>query len=135
MPFLIMLCVNLVVLITWQVVSPLHWERNAEVTNFWGQTTSSVGSCRSDQTSSFAIALYVVDGISLVVACVEAYRARNVSTEYSESLYIGIAMANILGLWIGFGAILFLGKTEAKTFPLIATMAIFIICMEIILFV
>ena len=127
-PFLVMLFVNVAILLTWQLVSPMKWERIVTVEDYWGRPISSRGSCRSDKSTEFLVAIICVDGLCIAVACWEAYKARNISTEYSESTYIGIAMASIFqAFFIGI-PILFL-TSESSAFYFMASAILFVVCM------
>lgn len=96
-----MFVINMVILTVWQVLSPLKYVRSYELHNSvdrFGRRNSSDSRCISDNgldTYFFAF-LFFMNGSMIVVANVQAFRARNISTEFSESKYILIAMVIIL---------------------------------------
>lgn len=103
LPGVIIMSIDLLILVCWQVMAPLVFVRvvDEEITDKFGRRTDSHGLCLTKEGSLisstvFMVALMVVTMSALVVANVQAYRARNVTTEYSESRYIGYAMAGLM---------------------------------------
>jgi len=91
-PFVLLLVINISLLIAWTIVDPLRWHRIDD-----GEF-SSYGVCKSDNTAwvYFLVSLVGVNFVALVAAVVEAYKARNVSMEFSESTFIGFAIISLL---------------------------------------
>jgi hypothetical protein len=103
LPGVIIMSINLLILVCWQVVAPLVFVRvvDEETVDNFGRQTDSHGLCITKEGSPisstvFLLALAMVNMSALVIANVQAYRARHVTTEYSESRYIGYAMAGLL---------------------------------------
>lgn len=95
-----LLAVNLIVLITWTVLSPLHWQRiDKDNVDMYGRPTESYAVCRSDDGLPFAVTLIVVNVAFLIVGNWWAYTSRTIETDYDESSYIGTAMASTLQAW------------------------------------
>lgn len=65
----------------------------------YDRVVESVGRCVSEQFVAFAVSLIVINGCALVLAVWQAYLARNIKTEFSESTYIGMAMVCISEAW------------------------------------
>jgi hypothetical protein len=108
-PLFGMLSLNVLVLIVWTVLSPLRWERVHKASfDEFGRTRESYGSCMATEPGSTAcmVVLMVVNAMALVVANVQAHRARNITTDFSESRYIKTAAVFILQ-----------GKTKTHSMP------------------
>jgi hypothetical protein len=98
--FGILYLVNFIILITWQFVSPLEWNRMyRDSTDIFNRPIESYGTCSSDDSLIFVILILVFNILTLMVANWWAYQARNIETEYHESRYIGISMASVLQAW------------------------------------
>ena len=88
---LILFSINLILMILWNVLDPLVWKR--------GQVSpsESLGFCSVSDPDSITwkiilALLGILNGGVLIVANVEAYKARKIDTEYGESVYIGLIM-------------------------------------------
>jgi hypothetical protein len=95
LPFAVLFTCNLVLMTVWTLVDPLIWKR------IQTSSTESYGACRVGDTESStwkAIVSFVavLNGVALIGANVEAYKARNVDTEFGESHYIGLIMGSYL---------------------------------------
>mmetsp|Transcript_1378 Transcript_1378/g.2985 ORF Transcript_1378/g.2985 Transcript_1378/m.2985 type:complete len:1168 (+) Transcript_1378:302-3805(+) len=99
-PGIIIVLGNLLILLCWQIMDPLRFVWRDEVespVDKFGRYTEQTHMCVSEKgyDSWFIAALYLLDGGTILAANVQAYRARHVSTEFSESVYIAYAMAII----------------------------------------
>ncbi|CAB9528080.1 Gamma-aminobutyric acid (GABA) B receptor [Seminavis robusta] len=95
-PLVVLLSLNLIFLVVWTAVDPMYWERGRRC---GADEFTSYGVCRIGKTKvSVVMGLLVilVDSLALFMANYQAYKARNFSTEYSESKYIALAMMCIL---------------------------------------
>eukprot|EP00934_Nitzschia_sp_Nitz4_P006078 Nitzschia sp. Nitz4//scaffold59_size112058//79431//83130//NITZ4_004120-RA/size112058-snap-gene-0.38-mRNA-1//1//CDS//3329555156//6068//frame0 len=131
LPFAGLFALNLGVLLTWSLVDPLTWER-FEINN---ESWHTYGQCVGDTVSTIMVSLLgAVNLAAFLMACIQAYLARNISDEFSESKYIGIAIYGWFQLLLVGVPILFLigGDNPVATFVLKATL-IFFICMSLML--
>jgi hypothetical protein len=95
-----MVSINLVVMITWTLVSPLEWSRvNGEERDIFERLFQSYGTCESDDSVVFVVLIIVTNVIFLILGNWWNYVSRNIETEYGESRYIGISMAATLQAW------------------------------------
>ena len=76
--------IQVVVLLCWQLIDPLRWEREVIAQDIFGYPTKSVGSCRSDDVLRFLITLAVIDGSMLLYALYLCFVTQNVSSDYQE---------------------------------------------------
>jgi 7 transmembrane sweet-taste receptor of 3 GCPR len=98
--FFIIFSLNFIVLITWQSVSPLKWNRvDREATDVFDRPVDSYGICSSDGALPFGIVTIVMNILVLMFSNWWAYKSRNIETEYNENRYIGISMASMLQAW------------------------------------
>jgi hypothetical protein len=87
----IVIAVEMIVLITYQVVSPQIWQRDVvEVID--GYSIESIGRCSSENGSWFQGALVAVDVICLFVALVLCWRTKDLPTDFSESNHIFLSV-------------------------------------------
>mmetsp|Transcript_29022 Transcript_29022/g.79638 ORF Transcript_29022/g.79638 Transcript_29022/m.79638 type:complete len:1127 (-) Transcript_29022:1512-4892(-) len=93
---IIMLAIEVVILLCWQLVDPLRWERSVSLEDSDGFALVSVGECRSDNALPFLLPLGVVNVAALVKALWMCYVTRNVPDEYSESKWITISVISMI---------------------------------------
>lgn len=129
-PFAVVFTANLILLLVWTIVDPLHWDRR--VIN----ATESYGTCAADPDSvawKVILALLgVLNGAALVGANVEAWKARNIQTEYGESSYIGLIMASMLQVvLVGVPLSFLVHENPTARFFVNSSMA-FVICMSVL---
>jgi hypothetical protein len=104
-PFFIVLALNVVVLIVWNVVEPMQWERlpldgddvNDEL--HLGEV-DTYGACVGEHALVYFSVLVACNLVLSLTAVIQAYECRKVSTEYSESIWIGGALFCILQVWL-----------------------------------
>jgi hypothetical protein len=98
--FAVMVSINLIVLITWNLVSPLEWSRvQGDETDMFDRLFQSYGTCESPDSVAFIVVIIVINVIFLILGNWWNYKSRNIETEYGESRYIGISMAATLQAW------------------------------------
>ena len=95
LPFAILFTCNLILMTLWTVLDPLVWTRVET------SPTESYGACkvedRYDVSWKVIVSFIAIfNGAALIGANIEAYKARNVDTEYGESSYIGLIMGSFL---------------------------------------
>ena len=88
--------VNFVVFTLWSIISPSEWRRTTKTTDKFGRVESSYGSCTSDYEDFFRILLALPNISIILLAAFQAYKARDITTELSESRYIMLSLASVL---------------------------------------
>jgi hypothetical protein len=93
-PFVVLFILNFALLLGWTIADPLVWDRKISDTD----SNNSYGRCIAHGTAHiyFLSAIVIIDVAALVLACYEAYKARGISDEYSETKFIAIAV----GGWV-----------------------------------
>ncbi|CAB9513891.1 Gamma-aminobutyric acid (GABA) B receptor (Partial), partial [Seminavis robusta] len=93
LPFAVLFSLNTALLIAWNIVDPLRSERLAVEGEEW----KSYAACRSDGVGY--VLMYTIGAVNvaaLLMACYQAYQARNISVEFAESRSVGLAV----GCWL-----------------------------------
>ena len=129
-PFVVLLSLNVILLGVWTSVNPLVYQRVEE------SPISSYGICQM-QSSGAALTPVILFGllnlITLIAANVQAFQARTISDEFSESKYIAIALLSILqALLIGI-PVAIMTSNEPGVFTVIVSCFVFIVSMSLLL--
>ena len=115
---------------SWTLVDPLRWVRT-DPDGYY----QSYGYC-SPQGNSWRIFLsliVVVNALALFLANVQAWKARNISTEFSESSYVALTMASFLqALLIGL-PLLALVQSDSKARYFVWSGIIFVVSSTVLL--
>ena len=115
------------ILLTWQLVSPLRWEREiTESDPATGYPTESVGRCTSEHFAAFAGACACFIGLCLLYALTIAYKTRNMPIEFSESKYIAASVAYLLQLLILGVPVLVIANRNTDAGYMVLTLILFL---------
>lgn len=104
LPLIVLMIINFVVMLAWTIDAPQIWQRN-NVANYdtFGRSIETVGRCEPSnkrRSTVYLIILVAIDLSVLVFSNYQAYLARILPTEFSESSHIAIAMASMLEICI-----------------------------------
>lgn len=91
-PFAIMLSLNLVILITWTVISPLDYVSAEADHDRFGRPTTLVYSCQSDHAQWFRLVLGALDVVALALVAYNGYCASKIKMSYNESNHIFLGL-------------------------------------------
>lgn len=97
----ILLCIELIILICWQTIAPLHWDR--EVLEYQdGYPTASVGKCTSSNVDFWVFGglMFVFHVMCLCYALVLCFQTKELNSDFAESGYISLAVAFIFQVMI-----------------------------------
>jgi competence protein ComGC len=134
-PFIALFTLNSVFLLTWTLVDPLRWERFAVGEEEW----NTYGACVGGTLSKVMLGLIGAANFgALFLACQQAYHARDISGEFSESKYIGVAIYGWLQILVVGLPILFLIQRDnptARYFLMVCMVFIVAMSMLLIIFV
>ncbi|CAB9496659.1 receptor [Seminavis robusta] len=121
-PMVALACFNLLLLIFWQTLDPLTWQRITVDYNLdpYGRPKESYGSCYvslSTTQQGFAYSILTINAIPVLVANYMSYKARNIRSDVlNETVWIQISMAAILEIiLIGGPFVLVAGGGEETT--------------------
>ena len=87
LPIVILFLLNFVLLLCWTLIDPLKWQREPITLD---DPTNTYGNCTSEGkgTVVFLALLSFLDVLALVLACGQAYRARKMDDEFTESRWL-----------------------------------------------
>lgn len=133
-PFAVLFTLNFALLLAWTLVDPFRYER---VPVDGANPFNTYGACRfeNDSTIGFAIGVLVVNFGAILLACIEAYRARRISDEFSESKWVGITIVSWLQVVVVGMPVMFLVKENPMATYMLETTMIFVVCMSLLLFI
>mmetsp|Transcript_22638 Transcript_22638/g.49454 ORF Transcript_22638/g.49454 Transcript_22638/m.49454 type:complete len:890 (-) Transcript_22638:340-3009(-) len=135
-PFIVLLTLNFAILLTWTLVDPLYFERrNNAGTDAWNRVIATYGTCVGDNAWAYVSPLVFLNGSILLVANLQAYRARNIQSEFSESKYVAMAVACLLQASLIGVPILFVVKDEPQAWYLSLVFIIFIVAITTLLLI
>lgn len=99
---------NIVLLLSWTLVDPLRWHRvYTDELNSYGRCSAEGGAWKG-----FLSALALLNFCALILANVQAYRARSINDELSESKYIGLTTLSMFQIFVVGVPLLAIGKCD-----------------------
>ncbi|CAB9508413.1 acid type B receptor subunit 2 [Seminavis robusta] len=135
-PFLLLFAANTIVLTVWTILDPLRYVRlDMEGTDAWNRVLATYGSCQSNNAVPYMSVLGALNLLVLAKANWQAYRARNIKSEFSEAHYIGVTMASMLQATLIGVPLLFLVRDMPQAFYLTLVFMIFTVTMVILLLI
>jgi len=88
---IIVVALELGILISYQLVSPLMWQREV-IEDIDGYSIESLGSCQSEQSWSWQCVLMTFNVLCLFIALVLCWRTKDLPSDFSESNYIFLSV-------------------------------------------
>ena len=137
-PFVVLMSLNIALLALWTAISPISYTRQEhEGTDLWNRVISTYGGCVASGGSEaiFGALLGVINIGLLVLSLVQAYKARSIQSEFSESKYIALSMLSLLQTCVIGIPILFLVRDQPQAFYMVGISMIFINCLSILLLI
>ncbi|KAK1740311.1 GABA-B receptor-like protein [Skeletonema marinoi] len=131
-PMICLLLANIITLSVWTGIDPRSSKTIVLQTNRFGKATETESICYSEHQSIFLSVLGVINLGALLVAFVEAYLARNISVELSESAYIMKAISIILLVCLMGIPVIIIAQENTSAFYFVAVGIIFTVCISIL---
>ena len=94
--YFILSTVNILVLALMTALDPISYMAHIVEYDRFGQPEELNGHCAWDQSLPYVVTLVVINVIALILSLFEAWKARNLATEFAESECIGKALFLIL---------------------------------------
>merc|ERR1712207_6392 len=93
----VVLAMEIVILLAWQIVDPLQWDRKVVSYSISGYPTKSVGSCQSANGNGvyFCIALVSLNICWLFCALYLCYKVRKVPSQFQEGKWITASIISL----------------------------------------
>jgi hypothetical protein len=133
-PFAVLFALNFALLLAWTLYDPLRFERLPV-----GSTNpfNTYGTCsfERDGTIGIAVGILTVNFGAILLACAQAYRARQISDEFSESRWVGVTVASWLQVFVVGFPVMFLVKENPTATYFLRTSSVFVVCMSLLLFI
>lgn len=120
-----MLLFELAILVSWQVFSPLEWQREITAEEN-GLVVESYGECRSDYGFFFYAALVIFHILCLLYALVLCIQTSHIDSSFAESKYISLSVAFMFQVLLLAVPISALVRDNTEVFYLVRVLAIFL---------
>lgn len=88
---IIVVALEMGILIAYQVLSPLMWQREV-IEDIDGYSIESIGRCKSEHSYSWQCTLVTFNVLCLFIALVLCWRTKDLPSDFSESNYIFLAV-------------------------------------------
>ena len=127
---------NSIVLALMTIVAPIRYESTVDGLDPFGRPDEVIYRCVVDSEQlPFVIALVAINAGCLLFAIFQAYEARNLSVEFSESTYIFQALILILLVALIGGPVILLARDDANSQTFLMCAIIFVTCCSILLLI
>ncbi|CAB9510617.1 acid type B receptor subunit 2 [Seminavis robusta] len=134
-PFAILFTINFILLLSWTLVDPLRFERVKVDSSSPFSDTHGVCRFENDETIGFAVTIVVVNFLAILLACFEAYRARKIGDEFSESKWVAVTVATWFQVFVVGFPVMFLMQGHPTASYFLKSAIVFVACMSLLLFV
>ena len=114
LPFAVLMTINVSLMAMWTSIDPRIWVRTEP-----NEQYESYGYCEAEGQSyiAFLVFIGIVNASALVLATIQAYRARNIASEFSESWYIMVILLSLLqALIIGVPLLIIVSDNEVASY-------------------
>ena len=114
LPFAILMTINVSLMAMWTSIDPRIWVRTEP-----NEQYESHGYCEAEGQSyiAFLVFIGIVNASALVLATIQAYRARNIASEFSESWYIMVILGSLIqSLIIGVPLLIIVSDNEVASY-------------------
>mmetsp|Transcript_40293 Transcript_40293/g.85831 ORF Transcript_40293/g.85831 Transcript_40293/m.85831 type:complete len:341 (-) Transcript_40293:437-1459(-) len=131
-PIVVVFTLNFVLLLCWTLIDPPKWQREF----IKDDPTNSYGFCKSEGKAwiAFLTMLVLLNFSALVLACVQAYRARKMDAEYSESRWLGIACLSWIQVLIVGVPVILLTQDQPVASYFTRTILVFLVCVSMLFY-
>mmetsp|Transcript_904 Transcript_904/g.1945 ORF Transcript_904/g.1945 Transcript_904/m.1945 type:complete len:936 (+) Transcript_904:203-3010(+) len=125
-PGLALTCLNIILLSVMTAFQPMMYEIEILTRDEFDQAVETYSYCSWSKSIYYILPLVVLNMTSVIIAIVEAWKARQIATEFSESQYIFKALVTImLVIFIG-GPILFIARDNPNALAFVLSGIIFV---------
>jgi 7 transmembrane sweet-taste receptor of 3 GCPR len=135
-PFALLLLCNITILTCWTLLDPLEYVREeSEGLDYWNRVIATYGSCRSDHSATYLVPLGIVNLLAVVLSGYQAFRARDIASEFSESKYIGLSVAFMIQAFLTGIPVVVVVKNLPRTYYVVLTLTIYVLSMSVMLLI
>lgn len=101
-PMIVVLSANILVLALMSAIDPIQFNIHLKAEDIYGRPSETLGQCVFEDQKWYLLVLLIINVGIIFLAGMQAWQARNISTEYAESKHIFRAlMITLLILFIG----------------------------------
>jgi len=131
-PMIALLSLNIIVLTVWTVIDPLEPEIIMSTQDRFGRPIDTHTVCSSRHYLIFMGILCAINLGSVLFSLIQAYQARNISTELSESAFIfRVLYIFLYGAFLAI-PVLIIAREDAKAYYFVWVGLIFVICSSVL---
>jgi ABC-type sugar transport system substrate-binding protein len=135
LPLFGLLGANIFCLTCWTIWDPVQYVRKAHPgTDEWNRVISTYGVCEV-QSKAFGFILVAINLSAVIIANWQAYEARHIQSEFSESKYIALSMVCLLQAVLTAVPMLFLTMELPLVHYVVSCMTVSVCCLSIILLI
>ncbi|KAL7549918.1 hypothetical protein ACHAWF_013171 [Thalassiosira exigua] len=130
-PLAVLMSLNFVLLLSWTLVDPLRWKR------VYVDELTSYGRCVAEGSAwkGFISALALLNFVALLVANIQAYKARFITDELAESKYIGLTTLSMLQIFVVGVPLLVIVYDNPSAYFFVWTGIIFVVSTSILMLI
>ena len=132
--FSVMFGVNFALLLLWTLIDPLRWE----IRSVQGEDWNKYGVCTSSSAAgkTFLGLTVILNFGALILACYQAYRARNIEESFSESKNLGMAIFSWVQIvLVGFPVLFLINDDNSNARYFLQVSIMFTMCMAMLLLI
>lgn len=135
LPLFGLLGANILCLMSWTIWEPIEYIRKAHPgTDEWNRVISTYGVCEVG-SKAFGFVLITINLSAVIIANWQAYEARHIRSEFSESKYIALSMVCVLQAVLTGIPILLLTTELPQIHYVVACMTVSVCCLSIIMLI
>lgn len=139
MIMVVVIAIEFILLLSWQLVAPLKWNREVVSSSDLGYATTSAGMCSSNdpqKSIAFALVLFFFNLGCIVYALVLCYQARNIKFgALNEGKYITASVISILQILVIAVPISVIASENTSASFFVKSIAVFITTMAVTSFI
>ncbi|VEU36846.1 unnamed protein product [Pseudo-nitzschia multistriata] len=132
-PVLLLTSLNILLLSLMTALNPITYETQIVEADEFDQPLETYSYCSWNNSLRYVIPLAVVNLISVIVAIVEVWKARQIATEFSESQYIFRALIYMVVVFFIGGPIIFIASDNPNALAFVSSGIIFVATCGILL--
>ena len=136
-PMVLILFLNIIVMTAWNTTDPLHRKTIVVNTDIFDRELETYPICSSTHAAIFLAILGVINFGSLAITFIQAYLARNLPTEFSETRYIFLVLSVFLYVSVlGIPIIILAGRSvDTRFFVVAAFIFVLVSSIQLLIFV
>lgn len=128
------LSIELALLLSWQLVSPLRWTREVVLVGPEGHSLESAGRCASDHGLKFLAGVVGFHILCLLCALVLCWQAKHIPTDFAESNWVSLSVVFVFQVSLLTGPITAMVQEDTDVLYFVRACALFLQSFTVLLF-